>query len=63
MIDNYESKEDKIKFDLKWLKEALVGLTNEERCLILSEYMKYVGDEYVGMQEYQAFVKLFNDME
>ena len=54
--------EDDIKFDLKWLKDELKDLTNEERRLILSSYVEHVSDFGIGMCEYEAFVKLFNDM-
>jgi hypothetical protein len=62
VIDNFENKEDKINSDLEWLKDELKDLTNKERCLILLAYLEQLERMDIGVQEYQAFVKLFNDM-
>lgn len=58
-IDTYD---ECIKSDLDWLKNELLLLTKEQRCLILSEYERKLGEYSIGVKEYTAFIDAFNQV-
>lgn len=63
MKDRCDTQSECINLDLDWLKSELKGLTKHERRLILNEYAERVEHYGVGMTEYKAFVKAFNELE
>lgn len=56
-------KNECIDADFVWLKSELKNLTKEERCLLLDKYDAQVQEYGIGVQEYQAFVSLFDELE
>lgn len=64
LINEYSTQEERIKEDFKWLKNELMGLTIEERCIILEEYIEQVrNDSRIGVKEYQNFLEFLNSIE
>lgn len=55
--------DDSIKEDFKWLKNELRDLTKEERRIIVEEYVEQVGSYGIGVKEYQAFMKMLEELE
>lgn len=62
MFSDVYTHEECIELDLDWLKDELKGLTKRQRRLILDKYTRLVQEHRIGMIEYKAFVKLFNDI-
>lgn len=52
----YDDIGECIKIDLKWLKHELKDLTNQQRCLILKEYMNNLKKYNIGMREFVSFI-------
>jgi hypothetical protein len=63
MYDEENNPKELIDLDLDWLKKELEGLTIEQRCLILDEYVKRMKGCGIGITEYMAFVEAFNELE
>jgi hypothetical protein len=62
---NYKENTQKelIEIDLEWLKKDIEHLTIDERCLILEEYISCVKKYGIGVTEYTAFIKAFDEVE
>lgn len=63
MFDECDTHKECIDLDLSWVKKELEGLTNQQRRLILEEYAERVKSYNIGMAEYKAFIKAFNELE
>lgn len=63
MFDGCDTQKNCIELDLSWVKKELEGLTKRQRCLILDEYAERVKHYGIGITEYKAFVKAFNELE
>lgn len=63
MFDDCNASREYIEADLEWVKDALRPLTTLQRRLILQEYAILVKDYGIGIAEYKAFVKAFDELE
>ena len=63
MFDDCYTQEECIEIDLDWVKNELKGLTKEQRCTILREYIDILQGYRIGMAEYKAFVNAFDELE
>ena len=57
-----DAVDDLIEIDKNSLREELLALTTEERVLIIEEYMEMVKSYGVGMKEYEAFIRFFDEI-
>jgi len=62
-MNSCDTHEDCIELDLDWVKEELRPLTKLQRRLILQQYAMLVENYNIGMTEYKAFVKAFDELE
>lgn len=52
---------ESVKHDLIWLEQQLSELTRQERKYVLEQYIRSVKSYQIGIAEYNAFVKAFDE--
>lgn len=62
-MDDCDTQQECINQDLDWVKDALRPLTTPQRRLILKEYAELVANYGIGITEYKAFIKAFDELE
>ena len=55
--------DDCVNLDFEWLKNELKLLTRAQRVHILNDYDRKVKEHGVGINEYQKFVMLFDELK
>ena len=63
MFDECDTHKECIEMDIDWVKDELRGLTKAQRRIILQKYADMVQDYGIGMKEYKAFMKAFDELE
>lgn len=62
-LESCDTLESCIEMDQEALKNELRSLTEEERMIILKEYEDKAQEFGVGMQEFNEFMKWFDQLE
>jgi len=63
MFSNLGVSDELINKDLEWLKDALKGLTRRQRRIILDQYINSTNEYAIGIKEYNAFIRAFDNLE